>query len=82
MFEQSPLSINVFASASCKGDCFEGIVAEPPSTIKGDSEFLFPLQNLEEIILELSGYEKQVLSKMDDWSNGSIGTFPMSLVGL
>ena len=29
MFEQSPLSINVFASASHKGDCFEEIVAEP-----------------------------------------------------
>ena len=43
MFEQSPLSINVFASASHKGDCFEEIVAEPPTTIKGDSEFLCPL---------------------------------------
>ena len=82
MFEQSPLSINVFASASHKGDCFEEIVAEPPATIKGDSEFLSPLQNLEEIILELNGYEKKVLSKMDDWSNESTSTFPMSLAGL
>ena len=82
MFEQSPLSINLFASASHKGDCFEEIVAELPSTIKGDSEFLFPLQNLEEIILELNGYKKKVLSKMDDWSNGSTSTFSMSLAGL
>ena len=55
MFEQSTLSINVFASASHKGDCFEEIVAEPPATIKGDYKFLSPLQNLEEIILELNG---------------------------
>ena len=82
MFEQSPLSINVFASASHKGDCFEEIVAEPPATIKGDYEFLSPLQSLEEIILELNGCEKKVLSKMDDWSNGSTSTFPMSLDGL
>ena len=82
MFEQSPLSINVFASTSHKGDCFEEIVAKPPSTIKGDYEFLSPLQNLEEIILELNGYEKKVLSKMDDWSNESTSTFPMSLAGL
>ena len=67
MFEQSPLSIYVFASASHKGDCFEKIVAEPPSTIKGDSKFLLPLQNLKKIILELNGYEKKVMSKMDDW---------------
>ena len=57
MFEQSPLSINVFASASHKGDSFEEIVAEPPAIIKGDYEFLSPVQNLEEIILELNGYE-------------------------
>ena len=82
MFEQSPLSINMFASASHKGDCFEEIVAEPPATIKGDCEFLSPLQNLEEIILELNGYEKKVMSKMDDWPNGSTSTFPMSLAGL
>ena len=82
MFEQSPLSINVFASTSHKGDCFEEIVAEPLATIEGDSEFLFPLQNLEEIIFELNGYEKKVLSKMDDWSNESTSTFPKSLVGL
>ena len=43
MFEQSPLSTNVFASASHKGDCFEEIVAEPLATIKGDYEFLSPL---------------------------------------
>ena len=53
MFEQSPLSINVFASASHKGDCFEEIVAEPLAIIKEDYEFLSPLQNLEEIILKL-----------------------------
>ena len=82
MFEQSPLSIIVFAFASHKGDCFEEIVAEPPAIIKGDSEFLSPLQSLEEIILELNGCEKKVLSKMDDWSNGSTSTFPMSLDGL
>ena len=82
VFEQSPLSINVFASTSHKGDCFEEIVAKPPATIKGDSEFLSHLQSLEEIILELNGCEKKVLSKMDDWSNGSTSTFPMSLAGL
>ena len=82
MFEQSPLSINVFASASHKGDYFEEIVAEPPTIIKGDDEFLSPFQTMEEITLELNGYEKKVLSKMDDWSNGSTSTFPMSLAGL
>ena len=82
MFKQSPLSINVFASASHKGDCFKEIVVEPPAIIIGDYEFLFPLQSLEEIILELNGCEKKVLSKMDDWSNGSTNTFPMSLAGL
>ena len=81
IFEQPLLSINVFASASHKGDYFEEFVAEPSTTIKGDSKFLFPLQNLEEIILELNDYEKKVLSKMDDWSNGSTSTFPMSLAG-
>ena len=82
MFEQPPLSINVFASASHKGDYFEEIVAKPPATIKGDYEFLSPLQNLEEIILELNGYKKEVMSKMDDWPNASTSTFPMSLAGL
>ena len=82
MFEQFPLSINVFATTSHKGDCFEEIMAEPPATIKGDYEFLSSLQSLEEIILELNGCEKKVLSKMDDWSNGSTSTFPMSLAGL
>ena len=82
MFEQSPLSINVFTSTSHRGDRFEEIVAEPPAIIKGDFEFLSPLQNLEEIILDLNGYEKKVLSRMDDWSIGSISTFPMSLAGL
>ena len=57
-------------------------MAEPPATIKGDYEFLSPFQNLEEIILELNGYEKKVMSKMDDWSNESTSTFLMSLVGL
>ena len=82
MFEQSPLSINVFASVSRKGDYFEEIVAKPLATINGDSEFLPPLQSLEEIILELNGCEKKLLSKMNDWSNGSTSTFPMSLAGL
>ena len=72
----------MFSSASQKGDCFEEIVAEPPATIKGDSEFLSPLQSLEEIILELNDCEKKVLSKMDEWSNGSTSTFLMSLDGL
>ena len=57
-------------------------MAEPLATIKGDSKFLFPLQNLEEIILELNGYKEEVLSKMDDWLNGSTSTFPVSLAGL
>ena len=82
MFEQSPLSINVFASTSHKGDYFEEIVAKTLATIKGDYVFLSPLQRLEEIILELNGCEKKVLFEMDDWSNGSTSTFPMSLVGL
>ena len=82
MFEQSPLSINVFASTSHKGDCFEKIVAKPAATIKGDSEFLSPLQNLEETIIELNDYKKEETSKMDDWPNGSTSTFPMSPVGL
>ena len=55
-FEQSPLSINVFTSTSHRGDCFEEIVAEPPATIKGDFEFISPIQNLKENILELNGY--------------------------
>ena len=57
-------------------------MVEPLATIKRDSEFLSPLQNMEEIILELNGYKEEVLSKMDDWPNGSTDTFPMSLVGL
>ena len=72
----------MFASASHKGNCFEEIVAEPSATIKGDYEFLSPLQNMEEIILELNGYKEEVLSKMDDWPNGSTSTFLMSLAGL
>ena len=55
---------------------------EPLAIIKGDYEFLFPIQTIEEIIFELNGYEEEVLSKMDDWPNGSIITFPMSLVRL
>ena len=81
-FEQSPLSINVFTSTSHRGDYFEEIVAEPPAIIKEDFEFLSPLQILKENILELNGYEEEVLSKMNDWSNGSTSTFPMSLAGL
>ena len=81
-FEQSPFSINVFTSTSHRGDCFEEIVAEPPAIIKGDFEFLSPLQSLKENILELNGYEEEVLFKMNDWSNGSTSTFPMSLAGL
>ena len=77
-----PVSINVFASASHKGDCFEEIVVEPLAIIKGDSKFLSPLQNLEEIILELNCYKEEVLSKMDDWPNGSISTFPITLARL
>ena len=69
MFEQSPLSIIVFTSTSNKGDCFEKIVAEPPATIKGDFEFLSPLQNLEETIIELNNYKKEEMSKIDDWPN-------------
>ena len=72
----------MFASASHKGDYFEEIVAEPPAIIKGDSEFLSLFQNLEEIILELSGYEEEVLSKMDEWPNRSTSTFSLSLTGL
>ena len=82
MFEESPLIIDVLAFASHKWECFEEIVAEPLATIKGDNEFLFPIQTLEEIILEMNGYEEEVLSKMDDWSNRSTSTFPMSLAGL
>ena len=82
MFEQSPLSINVSTSTSHRGDCFEEIVAEPPSIIKGDFEFISPIQNLKENILELNGYKDEVLSKMNDWPNGSTSTFPMSLAGL
>ena len=78
-FEQSPLSINVFTSISHRGDCFEEVVVEPPAIIKGDFEFLSPLKSLKENILELNGYEEEVLSKMNDWSNGSTSTFPMSL---
>ena len=80
---KSPLFIiDVLAFASHKGDCFEEIVAEPQATIKGDYEFLSPIQTMEEIIIKLNGYEEEVLHKMDDWSNGSTSTFQMSLVGL
>ena len=81
-FEQSPLSINVFTSTLHRGDCFEEIMAEPPAIIKGDFEFLSPLQSLKENILELNGYEEEVFSKMNDWSNGCTSTFPMSLAEL
>ena len=82
MFEQSPFRINMFASTSHKGDCFEETVVEPPTIIKRDSEFLSRFQNMEEIILELNGYKKEVMSKIDEQQNGSTSTFPMSLVGL
>ena len=82
MFEESPFHIDVLASTAHKGNCFEEIMVEPLATIKGDSEFLSLLQNLEEIILELNGYKEEVFSKMDDWPNGSSSIFPMSLVGL
>ena len=72
----------MFTSTSHRGDCFEEIVAELPAIIKGDFEFISPIQNLKENILELNGYEEEVLSKMNDWSNGSTSTFPMSLAGL
>ena len=72
----------MLAYAAHKGDCFEEIVVEPLAIIKGDSEFLSPLQNLEEIILELNGYKEEVMSKMYDWPNGSTSTFPMSLTRL
>ena len=81
-FEQSPLSINVFTSTSHRGDCFEEIVAEPPAIIKGDFEFISPIQNLKENILKMNGYKEEVLSKMNDWPNGRTSTFPMSLAGL
>ena len=82
MFEQSPLSINVFTPISHRGDYFKEIVAEPPAIIKGDFEFISHIQNLKENILELNGYKEEVFSKMNDWSNGSTSTFPMSLAGL
>ena len=69
----------MLASAAHKGECFEEIVAKPLATIKGDFEFLSPMK---EIILELNGYKEEVLSKMDDWPNGSTSAFPMSLAGL
>ena len=50
MFEEPPFLIDVLASAAHKGDYFEEIVAEPLAIIKGDYEFLSPLQNLEEIM--------------------------------
>ena len=74
MFEQSPLSINVFTSTSHRGDYFEEIVAEPPTIIKRDFEFISRIQNLKENILELNGYKEEVLSKMNDWPNGSTST--------
>ena len=82
MFEEYPFLIDVLVSVAHKRDCFEEILAEPLATIKGDSKFLFPLQNLEEIILELNGYKEEVMSKMDDWPNESTSTFPMSLARL
>ena len=57
-------------------------LAKPPAIIKVDFEFFSPLQGLKENILELNGYEEEVLSKMNDWSNGSTSTFPISLARL
>ena len=82
MFEESPFLIDVLAFEAHKEDCFEEIMAEPLASMKGDSKFLFLFQNLKEIILQLNGYKEEVLSKMDDWPNGSTSNFPMSLVGL
>ena len=82
MYEEPPFLIDVLASTAHKEGCFNEIVVKPLATIKGDSKFLFPFQNLEEIILELNGYKEEVLSKMDDWPNGSTNNFPMSLVEL
>ena len=72
----------MLAFSSHKVDCFEEIMTKPLATIKRDYVFLSPIQTMEEIIIELNGYEEEVLSKMDDWSNGSTNTFPMSLVEL
>ena len=58
MFEKSPLIKDVFALESHKGDYFEEIVVEPLATIKGDFQFLSPIQNLEENIIKLNGYEE------------------------
>ena len=69
MFEESPFLIDVLAFVAHKGDYFGEIRTKPLAIIKGDSKFLFLLQNLEEIILELNGYKEEVLSKMDDWPN-------------
>ena len=66
MFKESPFIIDVLAFSSHKGDY----------------ELLSPTQTMKEIIPELNGYEEEVLSKMDDWPNGSTSTFPMNLVGL
>ena len=82
MLEESPLFTHLLALASHKRDCFEEIMAKQLATIKGDFKFLSSIQNLEENILELNDYEEEVSSKMDDWSNGSTSTFPMSLAGL
>ena len=47
MFEESPLFIDVLAFASHKGDCFEEIMAKPLATMRGDYEFLSPIQTME-----------------------------------
>ena len=72
----------MFTYTSHRGDCFEEIVAETPAIIKGDFEFISLIQNLKKNILELNGYIEEVLSKMNDWPNGSTSSFPMSLAGL
>ena len=72
----------MFTYTSHRGDCFEEIVAEIPTIIKRDFEFISLIQNLKKNILELNGYIEEVLSKMNDWPNGSTSSFPMSLAGL
>ena len=56
MLEKSILIKVLFALASHRGDFFEEILAERLAMVKGDYEFLSPIQNLEENILELNGY--------------------------
>ena len=59
MLNESLFLVYVLASIAHKGDCFEEIVVEPLPAIKGDSEFISPLQNLEEIILEMNSLKRK-----------------------